>query len=368
MNQTGNIMQSLKESPLFNLSLSTKELFHSNFLYWIGCTHYEIFIEILKQLGFTFNDSKGEKAVIKREYKNFDLCLILGGKPICVIENKVKSIPRFDQIEQYDSLIKKYSGTASSCCKFLLTLANEFPNKNKIIKLGWKIITYNDLYNALNGLSNNINEDEKYHKNLITDYCMFIKGLNELSQSWLQGNTTLPYHAEKEEKELRIGDLKEKLLYSKLCIEIGEKIVEIGEKIGYPIKYGEKTQKIIEEFRSHKQRRIYIDFNYTNQQRLLDIKFPINNEYVVGIQIQGKQYRHFIEWYDNKELSDKRWKSVSNEKLIKNFFDVTGKTGNFIKESKKEYNQFGNSFLYQYRTIKETTKDKIIEEIISVWR
>ncbi len=194
---------------------------------------------------------------------------------------------------------------------------------------------------------------------------MFIKGLNELSQSWLQGNTTLPYHAEKEEKELRIGDLKEKLLYSKLCIEIGEKIVEIGEKIGYPIKYGEKTQKIIEEFRSHKQRRIYIDFNYTNQQRLLDIKFPINNEYVVGIQIQGKQYRHFIEWYDNKELADKRWKSVSNEKLIKNFFDVTGKTGNFIKESKKEYNQFGNSFLYQYRTIKETTKDKIIEEIIS---
>lgn len=356
-------MQSLKESPLFNLSLSTKELFHSNFLYWIGCTYYEKFIEILEQLGFTFKDSKEKKAVIKREYRNFDLCLIFEDKPmpICVIENKVKSIPRLDQIKQYDSQIKKYNGTTSSCGKFLLTLVNEFPNKDKITKLGWKIITYNDLYDALDMLSNNIDND--YHKHLIKDYSSFIKNLNELSQNWVQQNTMLPYHAGPKEKELRIGDLQEKLLYSKLSIEIGEKCTKT---FGYPVKYGEKTQKIIEEFKEKKEPKIYIDFNYTHQQGLLDIKFPINNEYVVGIQIQGTQYRHFIEWNEsNGQQSDERWKSVSNEKLTKNFFDVTGKTGNFNKENKKEYNQFGNSFLYQYRTIKETTKDIIIKDIIS---
>ena len=30
------VINILKKSPLFNLSLSSKELFHSNFLYWIG--------------------------------------------------------------------------------------------------------------------------------------------------------------------------------------------------------------------------------------------------------------------------------------------------------------------------------------------
>ena len=29
-------IEKLKKSPLFNLSLSSKELFHNNFLYWIG--------------------------------------------------------------------------------------------------------------------------------------------------------------------------------------------------------------------------------------------------------------------------------------------------------------------------------------------
>lgn len=36
MNET---IEKLKISPLFNLSLSSKELFHSNFLYWIGRTY-----------------------------------------------------------------------------------------------------------------------------------------------------------------------------------------------------------------------------------------------------------------------------------------------------------------------------------------
>ena len=36
-----HVIDSLLKSPLFNLSLSSKELFHSNFIYWIGKNYPE---------------------------------------------------------------------------------------------------------------------------------------------------------------------------------------------------------------------------------------------------------------------------------------------------------------------------------------
>ena len=35
-NQATDPIEILKTSPMFNLSLSSKELFHSNFLYWLS--------------------------------------------------------------------------------------------------------------------------------------------------------------------------------------------------------------------------------------------------------------------------------------------------------------------------------------------
>lgn len=41
----------LSSSPLFNLSLSSKELFHSNFLAWLAQHYPDFFVEICKELG-----------------------------------------------------------------------------------------------------------------------------------------------------------------------------------------------------------------------------------------------------------------------------------------------------------------------------
>ncbi len=110
----------LKTSPMFKLSLSSKELFHSNFLEWLSNVDQKAFQRlILDMAGIEENDYNWPTVWrVKREYNNFDLCVVAYdqyGKDndnekidddddfriLFVIENKVKSIPYKEQLERY---------------------------------------------------------------------------------------------------------------------------------------------------------------------------------------------------------------------------------------------------------------------------
>ena len=130
-----NFYDVLKNSPMFQLSLASKELFHSNFLAWIGSLPFDKgkehpFRKVMFELGATnaLDDSWGEDWYVAREYKNFDLC-VLSEKPLefriektpsdeeckeggiddvsvqprvlLVLENKLKSIPYKKQLDEY---------------------------------------------------------------------------------------------------------------------------------------------------------------------------------------------------------------------------------------------------------------------------
>src|SRR5690606_14227209 len=91
----------LEKSPLFNLSLSSKELFHSNFIAWIVDLYKNEFSVILSQrLGLKITEIKK----IERETKNIDLSIHYKNENedrLIVIENKVKSLPDKKQLEKY---------------------------------------------------------------------------------------------------------------------------------------------------------------------------------------------------------------------------------------------------------------------------
>ena len=95
-----NPINKLKKSPIFNLSLSSKELFHSNFLSWLAESYNEefgnIFIKYLKEEP---SDSRIED--IKREKKNIDLSFKYSNGQELLIENKIKSIPYAEQLIKY---------------------------------------------------------------------------------------------------------------------------------------------------------------------------------------------------------------------------------------------------------------------------
>lgn len=41
--------------------------------------------------------------IFKREYENFDLCVLVpDGRIVFILENKVKSLPRIEQLKEYE--------------------------------------------------------------------------------------------------------------------------------------------------------------------------------------------------------------------------------------------------------------------------
>lgn len=83
-NQNQALVKTLQDSPLFQLSLTSKELFHSNFLYWLGVTYRDLFKETFSKLGCN-TAAWPDKWEVEREYKaaksiSLDLCVKGPGK------------------------------------------------------------------------------------------------------------------------------------------------------------------------------------------------------------------------------------------------------------------------------------------------
>ena len=117
----------LRKNPMFRLSMSSLELFHSNFLEWLFDLDHEAF---LKCFGLKVNNSS--TYTIKREYhlgttpvngKNkqwvTDIAVFENGNLILVIENKIKSTPSKGQLENQS---KESDKKAKGCKKVLLSL------------------------------------------------------------------------------------------------------------------------------------------------------------------------------------------------------------------------------------------------------
>lgn len=149
-------IKELKKSPMFNLSLSSKELFHSNFLAWIAEDEdtKELFVSILELFGLDNNTAtdyaKGireqpPRYIVKREYNNFDFCICenidnwekgfkqdaeekIPGRVLLVLENKFKSIPYKAQLEEYQTEVVGLNEQASVNEAKWLCLKDE-PNK-----------------------------------------------------------------------------------------------------------------------------------------------------------------------------------------------------------------------------------------------
>ena len=182
----------LKTSPMFNLSLSSKELFHSNFLYWIYLYDKSYFKELVGKLGAdTSSWGNDNDWVLKREYNNFDLCVIkyetqLGKRNkekknkeenlLLVIENKIKSIPTLEQLKNYN---KKICDKFKNCEpeKILLSLT-----ESEISVEGWRYVSYEPICEWLQMLL--LKLDTQYERELINDYAKFVKALITLTEEW----------------------------------------------------------------------------------------------------------------------------------------------------------------------------------------
>lgn len=375
MGNIENCVESLKKSPLYNLSMANKELFHSNFLAWFGNKYKDLFKELIKQLIGSWPADIQDFNIL-REYKHFDICIKDSSGPRILIENKVKSVPTIEQLDRYREEVKN-----DSCIYILLTMTTSLQNL-KTAK-GWEIITYKDLSAKLS----NFKLADPYHLQLLKDYCKYVDNLQQIIEAF--DSEEYYFSNEKDtkiKKDLRIHDIcgkrKAQALYQKLLN-----------------KCQEHKLSVVSEYKNLSDKNILVEWGYTDLP-ILEVRFKTQDDSII-IQIQDNQYRHAVEFYDDKignRITKVKIKgkegfipsndgldylqtnysdilSLTNEKTPRNypFEDITtfgqNKNPGYCKYCNgrvdKNYNNKISCFVYQWVEIPgKITCDELVEKII----
>ncbi|MDE6553869.1 MAG: PD-(D/E)XK nuclease family protein [Muribaculaceae bacterium] len=358
-----NDYQYLKESPMFHFSLHAKELFHSNFLAWLGMDPdlRGVFINVLTAgLGIDEDTVKswGTEFEVLREKDNLDLVVkaqdhvekskrrnandrIVSGQWYVVIENKIKSVPNKAQLDKYaDDINNKCGGDPIKVEKFLLTICES----DIELTSGWRLVTYSKIAEALKKSINHVKDP--YKKYIISDYVRMVEALIDILNNE-EVNMTCPFlfRPSRMLDELRIADLVDK--------RRAARIAEIYTK-NTGLNYGS---------------------GYTNKQSLIET-VKRYGDISVGIQIQGSQYRHFIMGYiKENEVADRSNGFLSNtrkefrDKILMLYPDVF-ESSSVRGENNRPFNSYdknkeGETFWYQYVTIRPDATIKQIMDCIS---
>ena len=376
-NQNPVSVNSLQSSPLFQLSLTSKELFHSNFLYWLGVTYRDLFKETFSNLGCR-TAAWPEGWTVEREYKaaksiSLDLC-VKGpgkrGKIYLILENKVKSIPNQQQLNRYVAI----RNVAPTCDFILLSLATDFPDKDQIdVNSGgkWIVWNYGDLAAALDkALTSCGGNVRPFHKAILEDYIQMVRGLDGLfGHLTVDDNGRYCDNVSQVYANLRMDDVYEKIRTSLIAEKLRNRLKKEFPNQTIDIKSELKIEEIGES-NEKPLTKVYVDSGYTNKQGVVDAKVKINDRYVLTVQIQGEQYRHAIEWLQSQGNASKNWTATQKEYFVcqkLNFFDVT-KFPYPQKSTRSNglYGKFKDDFLYRYRKIKDNeTVDNVLNEVVN---
>ena len=394
------ILGNLKANPIFRMSLGSKELFHSNFLEFLWDLDKSKFIEVINDILLP----NGKEIVLKpesvfdREKENFDICIHHleikikkngeQGKQTkdvydLIIENKVKSIPRKDQLEEYE---EKAKGKGNPVF-LLLSLVTDFPCKTDLVAYNspWIVIHYDKLKEAIEEHYKDVDE---HNLKYITDYCRFIEQMHNLQNHMIQDFDKQVYY-DKEEldryKKLRIHDLYIKLRGSLFITRLKEilerKINATIHILPFNIQDDKNGKNKTRSFKyddirpwSKKNDGVHVFLDCTIQQGSGMIaayvyKHRTNCDYIYEVAIQGNQYRHGINSHDESDITksgtseearelQKLWNAVSN--YDPSFFESIHDCKPTYPEN--HYNKYAPEYVYKYVVLKEKeTVAKLIE-------
>lgn len=304
----------LKQNPIFQLSLASKELFHSNFLYWLFVYNEKEFVELINIMT-SYKVKWTNKWNVYREDNHFDLCIRDSESKdyLLVIENKVKSIITNAQLDEYYQKVCKLNKENEDCVFCLLTLATEYLQDREISEdKKWIKISYQDYANALVRvyLQNDIKCDA-VNLGIIRHYHQYIDCISKADffdlpsddDNWERTNSI------DELKEIRIDDLRQKIVANRLALCMLEKLKCDGNVV-----CNMSDTDIWKDPESHENKditgkKIYISAGYVNKGALLHISFFATDEVMVRFEIEGNIYKRavIIKKESSAKIKDDSW-------------------------------------------------------------
>lgn len=322
----------LKQSPIFAMSLGSKELFHSNFWkYLLDTKECSALIKL-----FFKNIDLSKEYKVEREKEHMDLVITNNDRKY-VIENKIKSYPSKEQLENYSKKDISYG---------VITGIKEPPFT---IPEPWHFVSYSEIANTLRAVT----FSNQFLNEIVKDYCKVLDAINYLmDESLKESNNVLSFWSEstKRLKEINLMDVFRKLKADDFVHYFNDKhqkeLVKMGEELGNGWRFS-------------------VDRSFNRSNATITFKFvkykPSNpkEEYVseIGIQIEGEQFRLFFGVNgDNKN-------NLFNKGVNAGWFngDYNKKNNNDIrnKTSVMEdlFCSYGKQWVYQYFNLSGKDKD-----------
>lgn len=302
----------LKNSLIFNLSMCSLEDFYTCFMEWLGNQYPNDFIKV-------FTDEKYNNLLYKKQQKHgknrTDLEIHSDDKILFIVENKLKSMPKEEQLKEYNNI--------NNGKNFLLSLIDLYEKPDN-----WEYISYSDYAQKLASIfHSNFSYKDITHKYIVEDYINVITYISSNMPS-------------KNLKTLEIYKILKKIPEELHDIYIKTKMAELCELI---------KKEVSNNYYN-------FDHNFSNKSGIVNINRPIEIEGLtksyIGIQIQKYQYRYCMvinfDRNDTKKNLDNLRESIAKElEDSKLWFFDTLSVGNV-----KNYQNFcgyNPDFIYKYK-------------------
>jgi len=343
-----NAVKFLKNSMIYQMSLGSKELFHSNVWWWL-IDNDKNFIKVFIPDFDPAKYNNGVNIWARREELDRDILIWLeddkNNKYHIVIENKIKTLPTIEQLCRYttninQSLFKNGILTGIGNCSLNL---NDIIYKNGVSG-SWSYVNYTEIANRIHEIANKSKSNVIInHLNQIEEYCDIILCLNLiLEENINKYKNVFTYDCDKDIlKELRISDVFKK----HKCSQFFNYIINRKEELEV-LKPNGYNLNISQGFHNN---RATLDVRFSNY-----VDYSINYK-LLGVQIEGDQFRIVAE--RNAQFSTDSIYSELNYNWFDDSYDKD--TNRFIfnnstsmkpRNNKKydSYNTKDYNFVYQY--------------------
>jgi hypothetical protein len=358
------VIGALKRSPLFQLSLASKELFHSNFLAWL-CEAYpqeagKLFAEFIKKPLARDEGVAVDREHQIRERKNIDLWLRFQNGEELIIENKVKALATKQQLER---TAQRRRGKGTSF--LLLSLCR--PN----FKLGeWQYLSYATLLDKLSKIQPKVESRNRYHGELLQDYTNFIFYLEILARlsriDWADDESDFFETDEVVEqlKPIKLYDLVLKRRYSELTSRIAESLrkndFEVVEEKPKPLCNFRPGQVFVQS--GFVKGRAFSAFRY-----VLTVDNFDRRQVMLDVEIQGHDFRLRISKAP-EHIALRLWKPGAGKKGWFDFRPVQEYSDSSERPNKGrdptfcKFARYG--ILYRYTRLKEISPTRLVKVFV----